>query len=132
MWIDLPLPVDDEDVATPEKIKRWKYLERIAGEITQGQCISIGLLIGGNCSKALEPLEVIASDQGGPYAFKTLLGWWIDGTIGETTFGTTVACTRISVQDNVSKNVALHLFSRETEVRDIGIEQMLKKIYSRV
>ena len=49
MWIDLPvtytkedLPVDDEDVATPEKIKKWKYLERIAGEITQGQCISIG------------------------------------------------------------------------------------------
>ena len=49
MWIDFPvaytkddLPVDDEDVATPEKIKKWKYLERIAGEITQGQCISIG------------------------------------------------------------------------------------------
>ena len=43
MWIDLPvtytkedLPVDDEDVATPEKIRKWKYLERIAGEITQG------------------------------------------------------------------------------------------------
>ena len=47
------LPVDDEDVATPEKIKRWKYLERIADEITPGQCISIGLLIGGNGSKAL-------------------------------------------------------------------------------
>ena len=37
------LPVDDEDVATPEKIRKWKYLERIAGEITQGQGISIGL-----------------------------------------------------------------------------------------
>ena len=46
------LPVDDEDVATPEKIRKWKYLERIAGEITLGQSISIGLLTGGNCSKA--------------------------------------------------------------------------------
>ena len=43
MWINLPvtyakedLPVDDEDVATPEKIRKWKYLERIASEITQG------------------------------------------------------------------------------------------------
>ena len=52
MWIDLPvtytkedLPVDDEDVAIPEKIRKWKYLERITGEITQGQCISIGLLL---------------------------------------------------------------------------------------
>ena len=65
MWIDLPvtytkedLPVDDEDVGTPEKMRKWKYLERIAGEVTQGQGISIGLPIGGNCSKALEPLEV--------------------------------------------------------------------------
>ena len=135
MWIDLlvtytkeDLPVDDEDVATPEKIRKWKYLERIAGEITQGQGISIGLLIGGNCSKALEPLEVIPSEQGGPYAFKTLLGWCIVGTIGETTFDTAVACNRISVQE--SKNVASHYFARETEVRDIGIEQMLKKIYT--
>ena len=51
--------------------------------------------------------------------------------IGETTFDTTVACNRISGQDKVStKNVASHYFARETEVRDIGIEQMLKKIYT--
>ena len=128
-WTDLPvtytkedLPVDDEDVATPEKIRKWKYLERVAGEITQWQVISIGLLIGGNCSKALESLEVIPSVQGCPYAFKTWLGWCIVGTIGETTFDATVACNRISVQDNISKNVASHYFARETEVRDIGIE----------
>ena len=110
MWIDLPvtytkedLPVDDEDVAKPEKIRKWKYLEKIAGEITQGQCISIGVLIGGNCSMALEPLEVIPSEQGSPYAFKTLLGWCIVGAIDETTFDTTVACNRISVQDKVQR-----------------------------
>ena len=129
-YTEKDLPVDDEDVATPEKIRKWKYLERIAGEITQGQRISIGLLIGGNCSKALEPLEVIPSEQGGPYAFKTLLGWCIVGTIGETNFDTAVACNRISVQDKVSNNVASHYFARETEVRDIGIEQILKKIYT--
>ena len=97
MSIDLPvtynkedLRVYDEDVATPETIKKWKYLERIAGEITLGQCISIGLLIADNCSKALEPFKVIPSEQGGPYSFKTLLGWCIVGTIDETTFETTV------------------------------------------
>ena len=100
IWIGLSvtytkedLPVKNEDVATPEKIKRKKYLETIGGEITQGQCISVGLLIGGNCSKALEPLEVIPSEQCGPYAFKTLLGWCIVGTIGETNFDTIVAAT---------------------------------------
>ena len=68
-------------------------------------------------------MEVIPSEQGGPYAFKTLLGWCIVGTIGETTFDTTVACNRISVQDKVSKNVASHYFAMETEVQDIRIEQ---------
>ena len=70
------------------------------------------------------------SEQGGPCTFKTLLGWCIVSTIAETTFDTTVACNTISVQDKVSKNVASHYFARETEVRDIGIEQMLKKIYT--
>ena len=91
------LPVGDEDVATPENIKRWKYLEKIAGEITQGQCISIDTLIGGNCSKALQPLKAIPSEQGIPYAFKTLLGLSIVSMIGETTFDTTVACNKILV-----------------------------------
>ena len=63
-------------------------------------------------------------------AFKTLLGWCRVGAIGESTFDTVVACNRISVQDKISKNVVPLYFARETEVRDIEIEQMLKKIYT--
>ena len=137
IWIDLPvsyarenLPVGDEDIATPDKIKDWKYLEKIADKIIQGKNISIGLLIGGNSSKALEPLEVIPSKDGGPYAFRTLLGWCIVGTIGETAFSTTVSCNRISVQDMASKTVASHYFAMETEVKDVGITQMLHRMYA--
>ena len=39
-WIKLPraytnqeLPVDEQEIATPEKVKRWNYLEGIANEI---------------------------------------------------------------------------------------------------
>ena len=39
----------------------------------------VSLLIGANCVRALEPREVISSQNGGPYAFKTLLGWCIAG-----------------------------------------------------
>lgn len=42
VWGDLPvrytkndLPLGDEDVVTASKIKEWKYLEKIADEITQ-------------------------------------------------------------------------------------------------
>ena len=97
-WIDLPvsyirenLLVGDEDIATPDKIKDWKYLERIADKIIQKKDISIGLLIGGNCSKALEPLEGIPSKDVGLYAFRTLLGWFIVGLIGEITSYQTVS-----------------------------------------
>ena len=82
--IDLPvtysktdLPVGDKDVVTPNKIKEQKYLDKIADETTQIENISVGILIGRNCSKALEPREVIPSKNAGSYVFWTLLGWCI-------------------------------------------------------
>ena len=135
VWIDLPvtysktdLPVGDEDVVTPNKIKEWKYLEEIADEITQTENISIGILIGGNCSKALEPKEMIPSKNGGPYVFRTLLGWCIVGPVGAS--GNDVTCNRVAVQDLTSKAMVSHYFAVETEVKDIGIEQMSHKLYS--
>ena len=62
-WISLPkvylkktLPVEKEEVVTPEKVSKWKYLDEIKSEITQTDDIEIGMLIGTNCMKALEPL----------------------------------------------------------------------------
>ena len=129
VWIDLPvsytrenLPVGDEDIATLDKIKDWKYLQKIADKIIQGKDISIGLLIGSTCSKALEPLEVIHSKDGDPYAFSTLLGWCRTHPIRETVSSTTVSYNRISVQDMASKTVASHYFPMKTEVKDAGIK----------
>ena len=58
VWIDIPvsysrenLPVGDENIATPDKVKDWKYLERIADKIILGKDISVGFLISVNCSK---------------------------------------------------------------------------------
>ena len=96
----------------------------------QGKDISVGLLIIGNCSKALEPLEVPPSIDGDPYTFRTLLGWCKVSLIGEIASSTIVSCNRISVQDMVFKTVASHYFSMETEVKDVGIKQMLHRIYA--
>ena len=59
-WIKLPraytkqeLLVDEQEIATPEKVKRWNYLEGIANEICPSTDISVGLLIGANCVEAL-------------------------------------------------------------------------------
>ena len=40
----------------------------------------VGLLIGYDCARALLPKQVIAGDNGDPYAVKTELGWSIVGS----------------------------------------------------
>ena len=55
------LPVEREEIATPKKINKWKYLNQITAEITQDDDIEVGILIGANCMKALEPVKIIAS-----------------------------------------------------------------------
>ena len=82
VWVKLPctytqedLPVDSNEVATIDKIKRWGYLDKIKAEVNANDNIEVTLLIGANCVKALEPCELIASKNGGLYAFRTLLGW---------------------------------------------------------
>ena len=100
------LPVGDEIVVTPNKIKEWKYLEKIADEITQSENIGIGILILGNCSKALEPREVIPSKNGGPYVFQILLEQCIVGPVWAGGNDASVACNRVAVQDLTSKAIA--------------------------
>ena len=69
-WIKLPriytrkhLHVDKKEVATSNKIEEWDYLKTISSEITQND-VEVGVLIGANCMKALEPMKVIASNNG--------------------------------------------------------------------
>ena len=83
-WVELPkgyskncLPVEKEEIATPEKIIGWEYLKSISKGITQVDNIEVGMLIGANCMKALEPMEIISSRNGGLYAHRTKLGWCI-------------------------------------------------------
>ena len=63
-WIDLPktytklddLPVDNADVTQPSQLKQWKYLDHITNQLNLEDNLPVGLLIGANCMKALEPL----------------------------------------------------------------------------
>ena len=68
-------------VSTPEKLRRWQYLQTIASETVQNPSVPVGLLIGANFLSALELTEFIGSKAGGPYAYKTKLGWCIVSSI---------------------------------------------------
>ena len=72
-----------EDVATP-KLKQWGHLERTLDKINEDDNISVRLLIGANCMKGLEAIDVIPSKNNRPYAIKTRLGWCIVGPVNGT------------------------------------------------
>ena len=56
--------MEREEIATPNKIKKWDYLKSISIEITQEEDRNKNA----NCMKALEPLEIISSRNDGSYA----------------------------------------------------------------
>ena len=54
------IPVDSSEVATSLKLKKWRYLYCIADKIASDDAGSIDVLIGANCTRALEPIDFIA------------------------------------------------------------------------
>ena len=90
-WVPLPttftradLPVDNDDITKPGQLKQWKYLGLVINQLNLEENISVGLLIGANCTKALEPIQTLRSRNGGPYAFRTRLGWCVVGPVSGT------------------------------------------------
>ncbi len=82
-YIDLPtvltqrhLPVKDGNIPRQEDIEKWPYLHDVRLPHIEA---AVGLLIGVNTHKAMEPWKVINSINNGPYAVKTVLGWIVNG-----------------------------------------------------
>ena len=74
------IPVTKDNIPKEEDLKKWPYLQEV--ELTPINA-SIGLLIGANAPKALEPWKIVNSEGNGPYAVQTRLGWVIYGPLGQ-------------------------------------------------
>ena len=73
------MPVSLSDVITSEDIKQWPYLNHIKLNDMRKEAKEAGLPIGSNVPKATEPWEVVHSQDDGPYAYRTVLGWIVAG-----------------------------------------------------
>lgn len=120
-----------EDVPTPELAYRWEHLKRIATNLPpQLPDAKIGLLIGSNCPKALEPLDVLASQDGGPFAIKTFAGWAIVGPLYMSNKELPVVnCNRVAAKEVGSGRHLDHHFMVEDKVREIVTPQVLNKMF---
>ena len=136
-WMNLPraytrddIPADPEEVATKSKLEHWKYLDPIAKEIGHHADIEVKLLIGANCLRALEPVEVISSQKGGPYAYRTRLGWCIVGPMKTSNVGDqNIKCNRVIVSQAGSDEMSKHHFIHQDEVEETSVKDMLLKMY---
>ncbi|XP_038065549.1 uncharacterized protein LOC119735724 [Patiria miniata] len=74
------LPINDDNIAEPEDIKKWPHLQDIS--IPQVEKGKVHLLIGQDSPEALVPLEVRSGETKAPYATRTRLGWSLNGPLG--------------------------------------------------
>ena len=112
------IPVD-RSKATSAKLKQWQYLEKISKFLGENDNISVDLLIGGNCVETLQPLEVIPSQQDGPYAYRTILGWCVVGPMVDKKLD--------AVSYNCITVPQLFHFEVQNKCEDIGIKETLMK-----
>ena len=80
------IPVSKKDIIHETDIRRWPHLRSVSMPTLDAE---IGLLIGNNVPLAMEPLRVINSDYGGPFACETVLGWVVHGFPAESPRPTT-------------------------------------------
>lgn len=87
-FIDLPdtfthktIPVGIENIPKQKDLEKWPYLKKIQLPHIEAD---IGLLIGANVPKAMEPWEVVSSIGIGPYAIRTKLGWTVNRPLRES------------------------------------------------
>ena len=135
-WVKLPklysreLPVDSAEIAAPEKLKKWRYCDSITKCIARDDKVSVDLLIGTNCIQALEPISVISSQDGVPYALQTILGWFIVGPI-ECTSGKVggFSCNQLAVNEAGTNKIQSHHFKVQEQVKESGIMEMFERMY---
>jgi hypothetical protein len=72
------IPVSEDEIPRQEDIDKWQYLKEVNIPTLSAK---VGILIGNNVPKAMEPWQVLNSQGDGPYAVKTLLGWAINGPL---------------------------------------------------
>ena len=102
------LDIDGNKIPSAENTKEWPYLDKIVDVVSEPVNSSVGILIGSNCPRLIEPLRVIPSENNGPYAFETRLGWCVVGPI--TKASSSLLCHRISVKDNGVKDMLKSLY----------------------
>ena len=123
VYVQDSLPLNSDDIVSHDVLRSYSYLKDLLDDMPdRDESIPIGLLIGANCSKALEPVSCIpAPASGGPSAVKTILGWSVSGPVAGNP-------QSIDSERRLLCNLT-SVGERSVEVRESGLFYMLKCMY---
>lgn len=107
------IPAKKANIPQKKDLEKWSYLSRVHLPKLEAE---VGLLIGVNAYKAMEPWEIINSQNDGPYAVKTALGWVVNGPISR--------CQEKESDDGKRQSFLVNRISV------ISVEDMLMKHYN--
>ena len=120
-------PYDISDVPTVNSLKKWNYLKDLVEKLPDvSKYESIGILIGTNIPKVLEPLEIIHNREEGQFAHRTRLGWCVTGQM-DFVRKTKISCNRIRITGNNTTN---HFFRVKEAIKDVSLKEMIIKSQS--
>ena len=73
------MPVDESSIPRQADVDRWSHLK----DVTINKIDTpIGIFIGNDAPRALEPKQVRECEGKGPYVVRTIFGWTINGPLG--------------------------------------------------
>ena len=114
------LPLDISEVSSHRMLLKWPHLHRLISEMPdRNENIPIGLLIGVNCPKALQPCDFIPSVNDGPFAAKTSLGWCVFGPMQSNSI-----CS-----DDVMSCFRIRANEQRVRTTETGLHQMMLRMY---
>ena len=124
----LKLPANPEDIPTAHKLKKWSYLNPLLKHLPTDEHMPVGILIGSNCPRALEPMAVVPSQNDGPFATKTRLGWSITGPMGCFQIPTNcIGCHRTSMK---TEDIPNRYFALKETIKDASVKQSMLAMHS--
>ncbi|KAK3717695.1 hypothetical protein QZH41_001099 [Actinostola sp. cb2023] len=94
------IPASESNIPQRELVRNWQHLKKIADCIPDRlQDSRVGLLIGTNCPKAMEPKDVVPCPGNGPYAVLTFAGWTVVGPCRNTVQFNRIDCKCVAIKE---------------------------------
>ena len=113
------------EVPTSDKIQKWSYLEAIKDEVCRTDKLKVGVLIRANSVWCKEPLKVIKSQEDGPYAFRTKIGWCLVGSLELHHHPTSISCNTISTDKHNTRAT----YAIKDMIKEDSMPSLLRKVY---